>query len=104
MGAVAAIASVVGTVVATGMSAASAAGAFKGKTPTSAAGGMDQAQQARSMIPGTKADMAARGGAGLSPEYYAGLINQGTGGTGGMDVLADIRRELGIRDESGGGI
>jgi hypothetical protein len=93
MGAVAAIASVVGTVAATGLSAASAAGAFKGSAPKSAVGGTDQAQMARQMLPGTKSDLAARGGAGLSPDYYANLLNTQTGGTGGLDILDQIRRE-----------
>jgi hypothetical protein len=48
---------------------------------------------ARQMLPGTKSDLAARGGAGLSPDYYANLLNTQTGGTGGLDILDQIRRE-----------
>lgn len=98
MAGTAAIIAAIGTVVGTGVSAASAAGAFKGSTPkapTSAAGGVDQAQMARQMMPGTKADMAARGGAGLSPDFYQSLLDQNTGGTGGLDILQEIRRDLG---------
>lgn len=85
------------TVAAAGVGAASASGAFgtpgsSSKTPT----GVDPSQVLKSMLPGAKADAAARAGGGISPEFLAGLTGQESGiPGGGLSILGDIRSQLG---------
>lgn len=54
------------------------------------------AAQAKGVLPGAKADAAARAGGGISPSFLAGLVSQQTGTPGsGQSVLEDIRKSLG---------
>jgi len=54
------------------------------------------ATQARGVLPGAKADAAARAGGGISPSFLAGLVSQQTGTPGsGQGILEDIRKSLG---------
>jgi len=65
-----------------------------GKMPTPQP--MDTTQLSKALLPGAKADAAARVGGGLSPDFLAGLIGQQTGTpSGGTDILQEIRNSLG---------
>jgi hypothetical protein len=58
--------------------------------------GTDTSGQALARLPGAKADVAARTGGGISPNFLAGVIGQETGAPGaGLDILEEIRRSLG---------
>ena len=62
------------------------------KTPT----GTDPSQILKSMLPGAKADAAARAGGGISPEFLAGLTGQESCiPGGGLSILGDIRSQIG---------
>ncbi len=51
---------------------------------------------AHQVLPGAKADAAAKAGGGISPQFLAGLVGQQTGTPGsGMEILADIQKSLG---------
>jgi hypothetical protein len=56
---------------------------------------IDLTKLQKGMIPGAKADAAARAGGGLSPEFLAGIIGSESGGGVGLDVLGEIRSGLG---------
>lgn len=97
-----AIAGVVASLAATGVGAASASGAFSSepKAPKPPAG-PDPAQLGRQLLPGAKADAAARSGGGFSPDFLANMIGTQAGNPdAGLGVLGDIRNSLG----GGGGI
>ncbi len=54
------------------------------------------AATARGVLPGQRADAAARLGGGISPTFLAGLVSQQTGVPGsGLEILSDIRQSLG---------
>lgn len=62
-------------------------------TPTST----DMSQQARTALPGQKADAASRLGGGISPEFLASLLGEQVGDqSAGLNVLGDIRRSLNV--------
>jgi hypothetical protein len=64
------------------------------KLPTPAA--QDTTQFAKALLPGTKADAAARTGGGLSPDFLSNLVDQNTGTPGaGLNILEDIKKSLG---------
>jgi hypothetical protein len=46
-------------------------------------------------ISGAKADAAARTGGGFSPDFLSNMLTQETGQPLGLDVLADIRSQMG---------
>jgi hypothetical protein len=57
----------------------------------------DTSQISRTLLPGAKADAAARTGGGISPEFIASLIGQQSGTpSGGLDILSDIRRSMNV--------
>lgn len=68
-----------------------------GGAPSSPSPGQPSpAAQAKGLLPGAKADAAARVGGGISPNFLAGLVSQQTGTPGsGQSILDDIRKSLG---------
>lgn len=62
------------------------------KAPT----GVDPSQVLRGMLPGAKADAAARVGGGMSPQFEANLLGQQSGiPGGGLSILDEIKNSLG---------
>lgn len=58
--------------------------------------GPSPASIAKTVLPGAKADAAARAGGGISPEFLAGLVGQQSGTPGsGQSILEEIRKSLG---------
>jgi len=63
----------------------------------------DTSQLAKGMLPGAKADTAARTGGGISPDFLANVIGQQTGEpSAGLDILGEIRKSLGGAGGGGG--
>lgn len=57
---------------------------------------VDAGAIAKGLLPGAKADAAARMGGGISPNFLANVLSEQTGAPGaGMSVLDDIRKSLG---------
>lgn len=52
---------------------------------------------AQKMLPGAKANAAARAGGGISPNFLAGVVNAEGGTTGGLDIIDQIRQSLGAQ-------
>ena len=62
------------------------------------------AQTAKALLPGAKADAAARAGGGISPYFLANVVGQQAGEPGaGLGILADIQKSLGGAGTVGGG-
>jgi hypothetical protein len=88
-----AIAGVVSALAAAGTSAYAAT---KGGPTVPKPKPIDMTAFSKAALPGAKADAAARTGGGISPEFIAGLVGQETGQPGGgMDILEQIRKEMG---------
>lgn len=93
IGAIAAAVSAAGGIAGTALNASNQGGS---KPSMPAMPTQDTTQLAKSMIPGAKADAAARTGGGISPDFLAGIIGQQTGEpAAGLDIIGDIRKSLG---------
>jgi hypothetical protein len=57
-------------------------------------------ERATALLPGAKADAAARAGGGISPEFLQGLLQNQVGEPTDLGVLQNIRQSLGQGDES----
>lgn len=67
-----------------------------GSAPSVTAPAPSPAVTAKGVLPGARADAAARAGGGISPQFLAGLVSQQTGQPGaGQSILSDIRASLG---------
>lgn len=65
-----------------------------GKTPSPQP--FDTRQMSRAILPGAKADAAARVGGGMSPDFLSNLVSQQVGEPGaGLGILEEIRGSLG---------
>jgi len=95
---IAALIGAAASVAGAGTGIASAAGAFgrpAGPTMPPAAP-VDTSQIAKALLPGTRADAAARLGGGLSSSYLSDELSKQVGVPGaGTGVLEDIRKSLG---------
>lgn len=94
-----AIAGVVATLASTGAGIAQSQGAFGGgdsspKLPEP--GKPDMSQIGKTLMPGAKADQAARTGGGFSPQLLEGIIGQQAGVPGqDLGILGEIQKSLG---------
>jgi hypothetical protein len=87
----AALTSIAGTLGSLGMGLANRPSQPGMPTP----GQIDPSTIARTLLPASKANAAARVGGGLSPEFTANMIDESSGQPGGgMDILSEIRRSL----------
>jgi hypothetical protein len=99
MAGVGAIISAIAAVASAGVGAASASGAFGGKS--SGAGApkiptVDTSTMSKALLPEAKANAAANLGGGISPQFLSGVIDQQTGTPGaGLGILGDITKSLG---------
>ncbi len=93
-GLIAAIASVASAGV--GISGALSGKPSAPKAPTvSAPPTQDLNTQAKGVLPGVKADSAARGLGGAAPEFLQGLVGNEMGVPGQLNILDEIRRSTG---------
>lgn len=53
------------------------------------------APSAKALLPGAKADAAARAGGGISPQFIQNMLSQQGANAGSLDVLQSIRESLG---------
>lgn len=94
IGAIAAAVSAAGGLASTGYAISQGGGGGQPKMPTMPT--TDTTQLAKGMLPGLKADTAARAGGGISPDFLANIVGQQTGEPGaGLDIIGEIRRSLG---------
>lgn len=55
---------------------------------------------AQGLLPGAKADAAARAGGGISPQFLEALLGQKTGTPGpDLNILQDIRNSLNLPEQ-----
>jgi hypothetical protein len=57
-------------------------------------------ETAKGLLPGAKADAAARAGGGISPEFLQGLLDKQVAAPTDLSVLDDIRKSLNTGEQA----